>query len=260
MITQRRRTAGIRITHGDTQIHLDPGPGALVFSNWAKYNPQKLDGIIVTHGHPDHYGDAEVFIEAMTKGTREKKGVFAAPKSVLYGNQEIGPSISNYHRDLPERVEELLPNHMFSVNNISFQAQKAVHGDPDTVGLKFNVPDVGDIGYTSDTGYFPGLGGLYKDSRLLIICTMWPKNQSIEKHLNTLDAKEIIKDAKPNCVVLTHFGMRMLNTGPEIEADFLEKETGIPIIAAKDGIKVTIGDKILTKGPRKKDEPRVIDG
>lgn len=143
---------------------------------------------------------------------------------------------------------------------MSFQAKKAVHGDPDTIGLKFNVPEIGDIGYTSDTGYFPKLGELYQDSRLLIVCTMWPKNQSIEKHLNTMEAKEIINAAKPNCVVLTHFGMRMLNADPDKEAEFLEHETGVPIIAAKDGIKVTVGEKITTDGPRKKDESRVIEG
>jgi ribonuclease BN (tRNA processing enzyme) len=260
MISQRRRTAGIRINYGDSQIHLDPGPGALVFSNWAKYNPQKLDGVIVTHGHPDHYGDAEVFIEAMTKGTREKRGVFAAPKSVLSGNHQIGPSISNYHKKLPEKVEVLVPEHKFSIKNITFQAKKAVHGDPDTVGLKFAVPDIGVIGYTSDTGYFPKLGELYQDSRLLILCTMWPRNLSIEKHLNTSDANKILKKAKPNCAVLTHFGMRMLNADPEKEAEFLETETGIPVIAAKDGMKITIGEKIVTEGPRRRDESQIIEG
>ncbi|MCJ7731677.1 MBL fold metallo-hydrolase, partial [Candidatus Bathyarchaeota archaeon] len=83
MTSQMRRTAGIRLSEGKTQVHIDPGPGALVFSNWAGLSPEKLDGLIVTHCHPDHYTDAEVFIEAMTRGTMAKRGVLAASKSVL---------------------------------------------------------------------------------------------------------------------------------------------------------------------------------
>src|SRR3972149_10420786 len=92
MVTQQRRTAGIRLVHGSTQVHIDPGPGALVFSNWAGLSPQKLDAVVVTHCHPDHYGDAEVFIEAMSHGTTRKRGILAAPTSVLRGGGGGGPS------------------------------------------------------------------------------------------------------------------------------------------------------------------------
>ena len=107
MTSQIRRTAGIRITEDDSQVHIDPGPGALVFSNWARLNPSKLDGLIVTHCHPDHYTDVEVFIEAMTQGTRAKRGVLAATKSVLRGASGIGPCISGYHQGLVRDLIEL---------------------------------------------------------------------------------------------------------------------------------------------------------
>lgn len=68
-ITQKRRTAGIRIISEDLNFHLDPGPGALVHSISEGLNPQKLNAVFVFHCHPDHYTDAEVLIEAMTKGT-----------------------------------------------------------------------------------------------------------------------------------------------------------------------------------------------
>jgi phosphoribosyl 1,2-cyclic phosphodiesterase len=107
MITQKRRTAGIRLVHDETHIHVDPGPGALVYSNWARLNPQKLDGIVVTHCHPDHYTDAEVLIEAMSRGTRTKRGVLAAPRSVLTGNADCDRGVSSYHSNLPANVETM---------------------------------------------------------------------------------------------------------------------------------------------------------
>ena len=73
-ITQKRRTAGIRIISEGLNLHLDPGPGALVHSINEGLDPQKLDAIFVSHCHPDHYTDAEVLIEAMTRGiSRFKK-------------------------------------------------------------------------------------------------------------------------------------------------------------------------------------------
>ena len=73
-ITQKWRTAGIRILSEEVNIHLDPGPGALIHSLNMGLNPQKIRAILVSHSHPDHYTDAEVLIEAMTQGTTKRRG------------------------------------------------------------------------------------------------------------------------------------------------------------------------------------------
>jgi phosphoribosyl 1,2-cyclic phosphodiesterase len=254
MTSQRRRTAGIRVTEGDTQVHIDPGPGALVFSNWAGLSPSKLDGLIVTHCHPDHYTDAEVFIEAMTRGTTAKRGILAATKSVLRGAEGIGPCISGYHQGIVRDLLELYEGVSFNVGDLSFTATEALHSDPFTVGLRVETGN-GCIGYTSDTGYFQGLSESYGDLRLLILCTMWPRENHLNIHLNTEDALKVITEAEPKACILTHFGMRMLNAGPEKEAAYLAEETGIPVYAAVDGLHVSLDEVITLKGPRKKDEP-----
>jgi phosphoribosyl 1,2-cyclic phosphodiesterase len=258
MTTQRRRTAGIHLNHGVTNIHLDPGPGALVFSNWAKLNLQKLDALIVSHCHPDHYSDAEVFIEAMTSGTTKSHGILAATDSVLYGFKGIGPSISEYHKNLPLKIISLKQDTEFNVNSLKVKAIEAQHSDPTSVGLRFKVPNIGDIGYTGDTGYFPKLPIRYEGCTLLILCVIWPRGNPLKKHLCTDDAIMILRQAKPKAAVITHFGIKMINADPEKEARYLEKETGIPIIAAIDGMKIKIDEHITFKGPRKKDEERNV--
>jgi phosphoribosyl 1,2-cyclic phosphodiesterase len=259
MTTQRRRTAGIRLVHGSTHLHIDPGPGALVFSNWANLSPQSLDGLVVTHCHPDHYNDAEVFMEAMTRGTTSRRGVLAAARSVLYGVDDVGPSISDYHKKLVEEVVTLEPGVGFKVGQLSMKAVEARHSDPSTVGVRVSVPRLGSIGYTSDTGYFPELSGHYKALRLMILCVMWPRNNPIKLHLCTDEAKQLIEEAKPGCAVLTHFGMRMLNAGPEGEAEYLSQETGVPVVAARDGLKVVLDGKVTFVGPRKSDKAFTVD-
>ena len=259
MTTQRRRTAGIRIVHGETQVHVDPGPGALVFSNWAGLGPQSLDALVVTHCHPDHYGDAEVFIEAMTHGTTSRRGVLAATRSVLWGSDGVGPSVSAYHRGLVGEVVEMRPGVEFSVNDLGFTATEARHSDPATVGLLIRTPSLGSVGYTSDTGYFEELGSIYRGARLLVLCVMWPRAQHLEKHLSTDEAEKILRDARPGCAVITHFGVRMLNAGPEKEAAHLQEATGVPVVAAVDGLKVALGGQIVFQGPRKSDKPRAVE-
>ena len=259
MITQKRRTAGIRLVHGKTHIHLDPGPGALVYSNWARLSPQKLDGIVVTHCHPDHYTDAEVLIEAMSRGTRTKRGVLVAPVSVLKGNAECDRSVSSYHSNLPAKVETMYPGHSFRIEDIDLGAVEARHSEKDGVGLRISFPEIGDVGYTSDTGYFEGLGNLYSGLRVLIACAMWPRREQLRYHLNTDEVLRIVEAAKPGVVLLTHFGMKMVNAGPEDEAAYIEETTGVPAVAARDGMRVIVGERIEVRGPRKSDEPRFIE-
>jgi phosphoribosyl 1,2-cyclic phosphodiesterase len=255
MTTQRRRTAGIRVVQGETQVHIDPGPGALVFSNWAGLNPRKLGGIVVTHCHPDHYTDAEVFIEAMTDGTRNKKGLLAAPRSVTRGIGGLGPCVSDYHKGLVGELVELEPGTGFSVDDLGFAATKAVHSDPASTGVRFNAPGVGSVGYTCDTGYFEGLGEQHEGQRLLILCVIWPRGSPIKMHLCTDDALRVLGEARPSSAIITHFGWRMLEADPVEEAEYLQRETGIPVIAAVDGMTATLGDQLVIQGPRKGDEP-----
>jgi len=251
-ITQKRRTAGIRIISEGLNMHLDPGPGALIYSIREGLNPQKLSAVFVSHCHPDHYTDAEVLIEAMTKGTTKKRGVLVASKSVLHGN-ELGfdPVISRYHQQMPERVVEALPNTKFQVGNINVLVTEARHTDPDTVGFRFETLEFGDFAYSSDTEYFEGIGKYYEGVRLLVLCVMRPAGKPWKGHMTTNDAIKIIEEAHPEQAVLTHFGMQMIFKGPTREAKLVEEETGVPTIAAADGMQIRFAETVDVQKSRK---------
>jgi len=243
-ITQKRRTAGIRIIGENLNLHLDPGPGALVYSISEGLDPQKLNAIFVSHCHPDHYTDAEVLIEAMTRGMTKKRGVLAASKSVLRGSEVCEPSISKYHQQMLEQIFEAVPNMRFQVANVAVSVAEARHTDPDAVGFKFETKEYGDFAYTSDTEYFEGIGKYYRGARLLMLCVMRPAGKPWEGHMTTEDAIKIIQEAQPEQAVLTHLGMQMIFQGPAREAKLIEEKTGTPTVAATDGMRIVFGEKV----------------
>ncbi len=251
-ITQKRRTGGIRLVSKNFNIHIDPGPGALVYSLEAGLNPQKITGVLVSHCHPDHCNDAGVFIEAMTQGMTRKRGVLAAAHSVLKGNEGCEPCLSRYHQTMPQRVIDAKPGVSFNIADLKITATEAKHSDPSTVGFRFETADVGDIAYTSDTEYFEGVGKPYRNVRLLLLCAMRPAGSPWKGHMTTDDAVKIVEEANPEMAVLTHFGMKMIFKGPASEAGFIQQKTGTPTIAAKDGMHLNISDKIQMQTAKRK--------
>jgi phosphoribosyl 1,2-cyclic phosphodiesterase len=249
-ITQKRRTAGIRIIGESLNLHLDPGPGALVYSIHEGLDPQKLNAIFVSHSHPDHYTDAEVLIEAMTRGMTRKRGVLAAAKSVLNGNAVCEPSISNYHQQMPEQKIEALPHMKFQLDNIHVLVTEARHTDPDAVGFRFET-DFGDLAYTSDTEYFEGIGKHYEGVRLLMLCVMRPAGKPWTGHMTTNDAIKIVEESHPEQVVLTHLGMQMIFKGPASEAKLIEEKTGVSAVAAVDRMHILFGETITVQAGKK---------
>jgi len=251
-ITQKRRTGGIRILQDKLNVHLDPGPGALVYSLEAGLDPQRVNGILISHCHPDHYNDAEVFIEAMTRGMTKKIGVLAAANSVLNGNKQCEPSISKYHQSMPAQIITTKPSTVFNIENLKVHVAEARHTDPDAVGFRFETSSLGDFAYTSDSEYFEGIGKPYQGVRLLLLCVMRPSGSPWKGHMTTDDAIQIINEAKPEMAVLTHFGMQMIFKGPQNEAKLIQEKTGTPTIAAQDGMHISIGEKIQVQTTKKK--------
>ena len=243
-ITQKRRTGGIRILSNTLNLHLDPGPGALIYSLEAGLDPQKLKAVLVSHRHPDHYANAEILIEAMTRGMLKKRGIVAAPPNILSGTTQNGPLISTYHQQMIDNAIALKPGINFEVGNTKIVTTETRHTDPETVGFRFEFPEVGAIGYTADTEYFEGIEEGYRGVRVLIISVMRPLGSPWTGHMTTKEATKIVDAVKPEMAVATHFGMKMLYSGPNHEVKLIEEKTGVPTVAAFDGMKLRIGKEI----------------
>ena len=244
-ITQRRMTGGLRIDGLDGKnIHIDPGPGALVRTYQFGLTPLKLDAVMVSHSHTDHYTDAEVLIEAMTKGMTRKKGTVVGSKSVIEGYKQWGPCISKYHLSKPDSLI-LEANETSRLGKIKIKGTKTVHGDPTAVGFNLSVKNFS-ISYTADTEYFEDLHKYHSGADVLIASVIRPKNEKIRGHMSAYDFAELVGEVKPKLAIMTHLGMKMTVNDAKKEADAVGEQTGVNSIAAYDGMKIDL-DQFLPK-------------
>jgi ribonuclease BN (tRNA processing enzyme) len=207
-LTQRRYSGGIWLELDDSKIIVDPGPGALVRALQFRLDPGTLDAVFSSHKHLDHYNDVEVMVEAMTHGLRRGKGMLVLEAGVV-------EYISDYHRS---SVETIVPKagDLFKVKGLDVEVI-ATSNHVEGVGFRFNSSG-GVVTYSGDTAFSGKMVRHYKGSRILILNTIFPSGRKAETHLCTDDAIEIARLAEPELLVLTHFGVRMLNTNPDREA------------------------------------------
>ena len=245
-IYQERATGGIYIIDS-LRMHLDPGPGALVSMKKVGLDPTETDLILVSHCHPDHYNDAEICIEAMTKGGIKHRGVVFASKSVIDGVDGLGPGLSKFHIALPKKVIRALPSRKLSLqDSAAIFPTPAKHSDRSTVGFKIQTSQ-GLISYVCDTALTPKVKSAHRNARILIVCTTRPLGARIPYHLCTEDVAELVSAINPEIVILTHFGMKFLHSNPAHQANWIWKTVGIKTIPAEDLMKVTIRDTITVE-------------
>ena len=236
VIQQIRKSAGIWISLDNTNILIDPGPGCLVrcLSSKPKLKPTSLDGIILSHRHIDHSNDINIMIEAMTNGGSIKQGSVFAPDDAVYDD----PVILHHFQNHVKEIITLHQGHEYTLKNIHFSTPiKHIH-DVETYGLNMKGKETS-ISYIADTQYFDDIASFYQ-SDILILNVVLLSSSSKVKHLSVEDAKKIIIKNQPEITVLTHFGMTMIRSKPWKVAEHLSEKTGQKVIAASDGMNITL--------------------
>jgi len=235
---QLRSSGGVWLSVGKTNLYIDPGPGALIrcLNSKPKLEPSTLDGILLTHKHLDHSGDVNIMIEAMTEGGFKKRAVLFAPMDAL----EEDPVVLKYAMGYVEKVEVLKEDSEYRLGDIRFSTARRHDHRVETYGLNFKIaPHT--VSFITDTRFFPELPNLYRGEILVVhVVRLKPIGDEPIDHLSIEDAKVIIKKAKPKLTILTHFGMTMIKAKPWVVAEELEKELGLKVIAASDGMKLDL--------------------
>jgi phosphoribosyl 1,2-cyclic phosphodiesterase len=231
VIHQFLASGGAWLNLGDTQILFDPGPGSLVQAARRKLDPTRLDAIILSHRHLDHSGDINIMIEAMTDGGTKKRGTVFAPADAL----DQDAVILTYLRSYPQNMKVLAEGGSYRVNDVSFKAPVRHKHQVETYGFIFQTPRH-TFSWITDTRYFDDLASHYEGD-LLVINVVRLKPGAPLNHLSLPEVKSIIEELRPKTAILTHFGMTMWRAKPCELAERLTRETGITVMAARDGMK-----------------------
>ena len=231
VLKQLAASGGLWLSLSGTEILVDPGPGSIVQSTKRKLKAEKLSAIILSHRHLDHSADVNIMAEAMTQGGFKRHGWLFTPADAL----ESEPVIFSYLKSYLEGIEVLKEGKSYSVGNISFTTPIRHIHPVETYGMLFRAAEH-TFAYIADSRYFDGLCHSY-GSELLIINVVFLEAKYQIDHLSVPDAKHIITELKPKVAILTHFGMTMWQTKPWEIAQRLSQQTGLRVLAARDGMR-----------------------
>jgi len=229
-------SGGIWFNLGGTEILLDPGPGTLVQSTKRKLKATSLKAIVLSHKHLDHSNDVNVMIEAMTEGGFHPRGTLLAPRDAL----ENDPVVLQYVRPFLEHIEILKEGGEYRIDNVSIHTPLRHIHPVETYGIIFRT-EQHTISCIVDTRYFDELCRHYQ-ADLIIMNLMRLDPSAPLDHLSVPDAPKIIRSLKPKAVILNHFGMTMWRAKPWEVAQRLSEDTGVRVIAARDGMRFDLTD------------------
>jgi phosphoribosyl 1,2-cyclic phosphodiesterase len=241
---QLRASGGMWMRFGETQIHVDPGPGALVraLTNVPPCNPRELDAIVLSHKHLDHSGDVNVLIEAMSSGGFRRRGAVLAPADAFDDEAVVLP----YVRRFVECIQPLEPNGgPYRIGGVELYTSMTHIHAVQTYGLHF-LYDGLRVAYLPCGRYFDGLGADYAEHRpdVLVINVLRYRDEMNVDHLTWNDAQRVVTEVRPKVAVFQHFGTKMLEADPPRLAQQIEDELGLRAIAAYDGLVVDLENEV----------------
>ena len=230
---QKRHTGGIIVETEETQIHVDPGPGALMQSHEEEI-AQKTEAVIVSHGHIDHSNDAEPITEMIVEAYNNE-GFLFANESVLQGFGDIEKRVSGYHQNICSRVKQLEEETTAEFRDVKIKSQEMFHSDPRTVGFTLETDDK-EIGFWTDTEHSDELVDFYDGCDTLVVYCSRPRNEGTRSHTSLEDVPKITSEIDVSTVIITHFGFKFLDSDLEKQEEWLDNEIEAKVVFAEDGM------------------------
>lgn len=223
IIGRARTGAGILFQMAGVQLHIDPGPGALVRLVDYGFDPRSHTAILASNQEIAHAHDLPALISAMTLNGLDAKGILIAAKAVL-------EKLPEAYQRMCAKVLQAEPGKKFSIENIEISCLKTTN---QSVGFRVLTPEFS-FAYSSDTAFEKGLAKEYKADVLILNTLSYEPNK--QGQLCAADSAKLIAKTKPKLAILTHFGLNFHNQNPIYAARELTKQTGVKVIAAEDGM------------------------
>ncbi len=201
-----------------------------------------LDAIWISHFHLDHCGGLAPFLFSLkhAPGTRDRKKPLKILGAAGLGSLIDAFDAANDYRLLEQRfpieVVEVDALDAFDIlPGIEAVAAKTPH-TAESYAIHIRDDDHTLI-FTSDTGFEPALAALANQASLFILECSFVRNKPVEKHLELAEAIHLIRKARPQRAMLTHFYPEWDDV--DFETEVGRSEPMCEVIEAVDGTIVT---------------------
>lgn len=248
MQTQVRKTGGIFFDLDDVKFIVDPGPGSLVHAHTLKLDPEKWNGIMLSHFHVDNACDANVLLDGMKDSFLVAEEHCLIPREKFKKKIDYYPCITTYHQKLVKHLHPVRNNDSVTVGSMKISAVKAVHDDP-CVGFVIRHPKI-TIGYPADGIYYKGQEKAYEGCDVLILNVLVPKGKKpdIDKHMSVDGAIEFVRGMakKPKLIIIHHLSFWMLRSNIFKQVKIIQDATKVRTINSEDFMELDL-DKLTMK-------------
>ncbi len=207
---KERGAPGYLLQVAGENLLLDIGPGTIVRLLECGLTLPDLDGLLLSHFHPDHVTDLIPFFFAMryALGYRRQKPVWLL----------AGESFSRFHQGLKQAFGHWVepPEGLLDVLEVSTQYPSAllhppleirtapvVH-NPESIAIRLDYQGKSLV-YSGDTDFCPALIELAREADLLVLECAQPEGQKVPGHLTPSLAGQIAGQAQVKRLLLTHF-------------------------------------------------------
>jgi len=203
--TAKSACSGYLINGEGFQIMMDCGNGA--FSKFQKYGDIiKLNVLIITHLHEDHYSDIFCIRHALRyqleQGMRQEPLYLYLPE----GPTEIVEMIKLWDEFVVISLEEAV-NIINDFNLFKLDFFKVQHQLP-AYGVHFEAEGKRLLTYTGDTGWYPELQTECANTKFLLAEASLQEYQVAERgafHMSARQAGKLAQDCGAENLILTHF-------------------------------------------------------
>lgn len=197
--TPERAASGYLLTLGEHHLWLDAGSGT-----WRRLlehiDYADIDGVMLTHRHPDHVTDLFQAYHARLFGPRRDLPVIPlwAPIETIDVVREFAPEIERAFE-----LRDVRAGGALEWNGTTFRFTAMAH-PPETVGVRVER-DGAALAYSADTGRDADFSELAQDAGVFICeATYQDSDEEWEGHLRASSAAEIAGDRSVGRLLLTH--------------------------------------------------------
>jgi ribonuclease BN (tRNA processing enzyme) len=183
-------------------ILVDAGPATVRRLLEHGITTRDIDVVILTHFHVDHTADFATFLFTSNYDVVARTKDF----TVIGGeglSEFYGKLLAVYPWLLPKSYQislQEMPEGSLMQKSTLIETARMVH-NKESIGVR--IEEGKSVTFSGDTDYSRNLIGLAKDSNLLVVDCSFPEKK-VDGHLNLAVLREIVDQAKPGRVILSH--------------------------------------------------------